>query len=534
MSAGIYRITNLVTNEIYIGYASNLRKRFLNYRGIQIKGQPLIFNSIKSHGFENHSFDILFEYQDHKPTIFELKQIEGIYIRYYKYWKKSSMLNSNDGGGGCRAWSKEKKEKKSIEMTGTGSKSILQYGIDGKFLRKWNSISEASNSLNLDYNLLIRCLKGKFNSKIVGGYQWKYAEHITINHNTKNLGQYDLNDNLIKTWVNPKEFLRSIGKTDSNGQYIYYCCNGKINYKSAYGFKWKLLDGDFTTIDEDIKDIDAFNLAKHRGCKEILQYDSDGNFIKEWTSIIEPSKTLKIPISQINAHLYSRMPKLINKTDFKFQWKYKNGSEILLKIDPISYPAIAQYTLSGEFVKLWKTTKEISNEFNVTVHRINQFFHRDGEILLGYRWLRCKSGEYLNKIEFQYDKNIILNSHRLNDSSIFQYSLHGDFIKKWESIYDASEKLKCAYYTLRKCIDGKIKISGGFQWRKEFFEKIEAERIIQQFDLNGNLINEWERLKTIKLNGFKSIGGISRCLSNKRESALGYMWKYKKNNLQLT
>ena len=54
------------------------------------------------------------------------------------------------------------------------SKAINQYDIDGKFIREWGSIKEASTVLHIPDSNIINCCKGK--CKIIGGYIWKYVE----------------------------------------------------------------------------------------------------------------------------------------------------------------------------------------------------------------------------------------------------------------------------------------------------------------------------------------------------------------------
>lgn len=212
MSAGIYRITNIITNEIYIGYASNLKNRLKYYLRMQIKGQTLVYQSFLKYGVESHKIDILFDYVDYEPKINELKQLENMYIRYYKYWKGCAMLNSNDGGGGSNKWSDAKKKIKSDERKGLAwgaSRILLQYDFNGEFVKEWPSIKHASNDLDIDYNLLIRCLKGKFNCVSAGGFQWKYKTNtnypLNIGKYVKavrytEILEYDLDGNFIREW----------------------------------------------------------------------------------------------------------------------------------------------------------------------------------------------------------------------------------------------------------------------------------------------------------------------------------------------
>lgn len=51
---------------------------------------------------------------------------------------------------------------------------------------------------------------------------------------SKPINQYDLNDNLIKTWPSYAQIKRELGYDRS---FIGKCCRGR--YKKAYGYKWQ-------------------------------------------------------------------------------------------------------------------------------------------------------------------------------------------------------------------------------------------------------------------------------------------------------
>ena len=51
-------------------------------------------------------------------------------------------------------------------------KVILQFSLDGEFIREFNSIKEASEEISISKPAIVCCLKGK--TKKAGGYKWKY------------------------------------------------------------------------------------------------------------------------------------------------------------------------------------------------------------------------------------------------------------------------------------------------------------------------------------------------------------------------
>jgi hypothetical protein len=92
--------------------------------------------------------------------------------------------------------------------------------------------------------------------------------------------------------------------------------------------------------------------------KPVLQYDLDGNFIKEWESSVDAGKILGMPYSNIN-----RVCKNKGLITAGFMWRYKNG-EIDIKIEKYVKPEsssnkiIIQLTKEGEIVKEFKSITE--------------------------------------------------------------------------------------------------------------------------------------------------------------------------------
>ena len=61
-----------------------------------------------------------------------------------------------------------------VTATVRKARPVIQYGLDGKFIKTFPSIKNASDVTKTCYSSLSLCLKGKF--RAAGGFQWKYAE----------------------------------------------------------------------------------------------------------------------------------------------------------------------------------------------------------------------------------------------------------------------------------------------------------------------------------------------------------------------
>lgn len=53
-------------------------------------------------------------------------------------------------------------------------KAVNQYSLSGKFIKTWNSLSEAGRELNIYSTNIGKVCKGKRNQ--TGGYKWAYTE----------------------------------------------------------------------------------------------------------------------------------------------------------------------------------------------------------------------------------------------------------------------------------------------------------------------------------------------------------------------
>ena len=228
---GIYKIQSLVDNKVYIGYSSNIKKRFLVHKHHLRKGiheNSYLQNAWDKHGEINFLFEILEE-----CLLDECIQKEDVYVKQYKshhrrfgynlaltgvgnigkmpkyileksiktrkenavkrgYWFKPETIKKQaDGRRGFKhtadtiekiraASTGRKKSKEVIQKTVDANIiSVEQYTLDGIYLRDFSSISEALLHLgkSLKCSHISCCCKGKRNKAY--GYKWKYKESNT-------------------------------------------------------------------------------------------------------------------------------------------------------------------------------------------------------------------------------------------------------------------------------------------------------------------------------------------------------------------
>ena len=169
----------------------------------------------------------------------------------------------------------------------TTTRKIAQYTIDGKFIRVWESIHEAEENLNL--TSLRSCLCG--NAKYCSGFQWKYyngsLEDIPpIQIKEKNVFQFDLSGNLVKSWKSITIASQQFNNPKSAKVAICAVCkNKKIQ---AYGYYWSYKN--------------KFEMHINKNYAPVAKYDDFGNFLESYTTISEAAKAngINTPSNIIN------------------------------------------------------------------------------------------------------------------------------------------------------------------------------------------------------------------------------------------
>ena len=137
------------------------------------------------------------------------------------------------------------------------SKRILQYNLNGEFIKMWDSISQASKAIGCSESTLASCLHGRIKS--CKGFMWKYYD-VEIVQNIPPINRKIANNRghrgpqknkracrkivqctpdgkFVKEWNSYIELVSETGYDNGN---IYACINGRR--KSSYGYVWKYSD----------------------------------------------------------------------------------------------------------------------------------------------------------------------------------------------------------------------------------------------------------------------------------------------------
>jgi group I intron endonuclease len=189
MNSGIYRITNIINNKIYIGSSRNIKKRFYHHKGVLKNNKhcnKYLQYSYNKYGKENFIYEILeicneniiiereqFYIDLYNPDYNILKTAYSFsgYKKSREVIEKIALKNR----GLIRTeelkkrWSIIKKNnprpdhyKLIVEKAKLlNSKKVIQYDLDMNFIKEHNSLTEASNYINGDSSAISKVCRGK-------------------------------------------------------------------------------------------------------------------------------------------------------------------------------------------------------------------------------------------------------------------------------------------------------------------------------------------------------------------------------------
>ena len=203
--------------------------------------------------------------------------------------------------------SKENVKKFKFKITWEDNLSILQYSLNGEFIKEFKNRREAEQTLKIGRNILCGVLKTN-GLKSGGGYLWFHKGNvpkIIIKHSilhTKEISQYSLNGCFIKKFNSIKEASMESNVGSSN---IVACAKNKHAHSRAGEYIWKYNN----------------ELPNKLKIMPVLKYDKNNNLLAEYISVKEATRLNNLKQSALYGNLNGN-----EKTSHGFIWKYKKNN----------------------------------------------------------------------------------------------------------------------------------------------------------------------------------------------------------------
>ena len=243
----IYKIKNIITDKVYIGFTSKtLKERWNNHIYASKKKNYYFYNSINKYGIEN--FEII--ELEKCSSIEELKEKEKIWIAIYNSANRNYGYNSTLGGEGLIP---NEETRRNLSEINKGSKNPMygkhptketikkmseaNAGSKNHFFGKTHTeesikkMSDAHKGKKLSEEHRKKIARGNLGKIVSEETRKKMSEK---QKNKKSILQYDKENNLIKQWDSFHEITKF---TKIHFQNILKVCKNKR--KTAGGYIWK-------------------------------------------------------------------------------------------------------------------------------------------------------------------------------------------------------------------------------------------------------------------------------------------------------
>jgi hypothetical protein len=265
----VYQHIRLDKNEIfYIGFGSKqfkISKTFASeyHRAHSKHNRNIHWKNVTN--LTDYKIEIIFESNIKQEALNEEIRLIALYGR--EDLGIGPLVNFTDGGDGTHnvRVTKEFREKMRIKMTliNHARSPVLQYDLEGNFIREWLSFTEAANSLNLKFSQINDCAAlNDSKNKLIDTFRtsnnfiWikSYENYnIKINPLLKNNGsfkradyiyEFDLSGKLLNKWLGHD----LIEKHYNYGSLLQITLNTHLYKEKIYFREKDLIDNYFDII----------------------------------------------------------------------------------------------------------------------------------------------------------------------------------------------------------------------------------------------------------------------------------------------
>ena len=264
-------------------------------------------------------------------------------------------------------------------------------------------------------------------------------------------------------------------------------------------------------------------------------YTLDNKYVKDYESAVAAGNDIGISPSLITAccRLYKS-----HASAGGFKWKYKDSD---LNIETIAYRdqkiGIVQADYDGRIINTIISISDAASSVNKNLSNFASNIKKG--YAYGFIWITKDNENNLPDI---------INELEQKKYHLLQIDSNGNVIKRFQSSLEAEKEIGIDHSNILFAINSKTKEGKYFRKAKGYYwvdinetpdyqidfqyKKNCGQKIVQQYDLQGNLLKEFPSVKDAQ----ESLGidrnktsSIYDCLSTKKgnSQAYGFVWKYK-------
>lgn len=416
--SGVYKIENLINHKKYVGSSVNIYKRWKEHiQKLRNNKHHSIYlqNAWNKYGEGNFKFEVI-QYVEDENELINREQYWIDELGTYKYEYNECQIAGSPLGF------KHSDETKLLMSKNSGSKrKIIQleiYKDKINYNNKWDSIKDAAYTYKIDMSGLSKTCKKINKFDLIGGfsagYFWMYEENYIdniinnltkenindlylqlINKRTKNEGnkhvlQIDLEGNIVREFY---DNFKNIGKyVNIQGSSINKACKEISENKRhlLYNHIW-ILKSDYESGKVNIKNL--LNKINNKNKHSILQFDINGNIIKEW---YDTFKNIGLSIG-ISGQCIKNCCKRTQFTAKGYMWLFKDDylkNGIIIKKEKVNnkpFKTILQIDKNDNIINTWnvQSFRELHNLLNIK-GGINKCCNGKLKSCAGYKWVEVK------------------------------------------------------------------------------------------------------------------------------------------------
>lgn len=286
------------------------------------------------------------------------------------------------------------------------------------------------------------------------------------------------------------------------------------NEEDAYGLEEDIVNEEF------LKRKDVYNMVLggnggDRGinAKPCYQYDSEGNFIREFSNRQEAARFVNKGFTTIKRAIKDK----IKGGDWYWS-DYKIDKLDLSKFKTTTNRIpVFQYSKTGEYDCCYESLSDAGRCNNSTARQVSE---------------AAKLGVLLNDkyFSFEFDMQFSVAKYEyLYSSPVYMYRISGEYLKEFANLNELKKYLGSRsdmFKYVRLCKPYKDEYQFSFEKLPAMPDKSikkPAKRKIAQYDLEGNFIREFNTVsECVKIYGT----GVKHCLSGRNKSSKGFTYKY--------
>jgi hypothetical protein len=436
------------------------------------------------------------------------------------------------------------------------TKSVIQMNLKGVIIKEFDSAEIAASQISVPRSTIQNICLGKS----IASCKYHFVYKKDLDNIDRKVNKIDPKSrSILYTFKNAKDAADSI---DMPTNFVLKCCNNPlIKYK---GFLWQ-----YVTDEEDNKPLPNINFKN--GSYKRIEIDREivkGYYVRNDGKIwSEKQKRFLIP--SLNAKYYdqtvkhngknrrTRIHRMVarafvpNANPRKFTIvNHKNGNKLDNRFENLEWCTHRRNSKHAHKNKLIKVYKRPVVQFDMKGTKMADYVSindaslvtstRRTDIIAACKGRQISAGKYIWKYK-EDEKDVITGNIELHykRKGVVKFDMQCNKICEYHSTKEAAKEFSCNAGDIAAACRGAAESSHGYLWRykgEEHTVKPKTikphykQKIVVQFDLDGNRIQEFPSIQNAAKNTNTPAGAISKCCLRQQESCNGFIWVYKEDD----